>query len=121
MITSMTYRKVSEVLGITLGIHISHQQIWNIVQELGRIERANIEELAELNSKNQLTGGVETKILYEEADGDWLKLQRKDRIQYGPSKEMKIAIAYDGATYQRCKGEKVRRALDNKVAYSNFE
>ena len=121
MITSMTYRKVSEVLGITLGIHISHQQIWNIVQELGQRERANIEELAELNSKNQLTGEVETKILYEEADGDWLKLQGNDRKQYGPSKEMKIAIAYDGATYQRCKGGKVRRTLDNKVAYSSFE
>ena len=32
-----------------------------------------------------------------------------------------IIVAYDGATYQQCKGGKVRRPLDNKVAYFSFE
>ncbi len=34
---------------------------------------------------------------------------------------MKIGIAYDGVLYQQQKGGKIRRELDNKVAYASFE
>lgn len=121
MICYMPYRKVAETLEKTMGIHISHQQVWNIVQECGRRERENIEKLSELKDKDQLTGDVETKILYKEADGDYIKLQGEDRKKYGPSKEMKIGIAYDGVIYHQCKGNKVRRELSNKIAFASFE
>ena len=66
-------------------------------------------------------GSVESKILYEEADGDWLNLQGNDRKKHGKSKEMKIGIAYDGVLHKQQKDGKIRRELDNKVAYASFE
>ena len=51
----------------------------------------------------------------------WLKLQGECRKKYGSSKEMKVGIAYDGVLYQRQKGGKTRRTLDNKVAFASFE
>ncbi len=64
---------------------------------------------------------IESKILYEEADGDWLKLQGEDRKKYGASKEMKIGIAYDGVLHITQKNGGIRRELDNKAAYASFE
>ena len=45
----------------------------------------------------------------------------KSREESGPSKEMKVGIAYDGATWQIGKNKKKRRKLDNKVAHAAFE
>ena len=121
MICTMTYRKVAETISETTGLDISHQAVWNIVQEQGRRERGKAEVHSKLSKKCKLMGSVETKLLYEEADGDWLKLQGKNRKRYGSSKEMKIGIAYDGVKYHKTKSGKPRRELDNKVAYASFE
>ena len=66
-------------------------------------------------------GCIETKLLYEEDDGIWLKLQGEDRKAFGPSKEMKVGIAYDGVTWEKCNGGKTRRTLNGKVAHAGFE
>jgi hypothetical protein len=55
MVCKMPYRKVAETISENTG-------------------------LAKLAKEYRLTGNVETKILYEEADGDWLKLQVEDRF-----------------------------------------
>lgn len=55
--------------------------------------------------------------MFEEQDGIWLKLQGIARKKYGSTKEMKLAIAYDGAT-ETAKG---RYDLSNKIACANFE
>ena len=115
------YREVARMINEMTGLEITHQAVWKIVQELGKKERATTERMTKLNEKNQLIEKVETKILYEEADGDWLKLQGKDREKHGKSREMKIGIAYDGVKERKQKGKKIRRELDNKVAFASFE
>lgn len=114
MICNQSYREVAHSISETTGLDITHQAVWNIVQQMGQ-------EQIEENQKPHSIGNIESKILYEEADGDWLNLQGEDRKNYGKSKEMKIGIAYDGVLYQKQNGGKIRRELDNKIAYASFE
>ena len=107
-----TARQVSELTGQTM----SHQTAWAITQEVGGHVRSRDELLAEQSRHNKGRGQLTSKLLYEEADGIWLKLQGKDRITYGASKEMKAAIAYSGIEQN---GK--RRRLANKIACASFE
>ena len=106
-------RSVSELTGQT----ISHTAAWNIVQTLG--ERIDFQEQCEakLATAEQGAGKHKTKLLFEEQDGIYLNLQGSSRKKNGPGKEMKLAIAYDGAI----KRGKKRYELTNKVACANFE
>lgn len=121
IIQDSSFRATAKVISESTGLSISHQAVWNIVQESGRREIEQTEEISKRVEKESLHGNVETKLLYQEADGVWLKLQGKCRKKHGPSKEMKVGIAYDGVIYQQQKGGKVRRILDNKVAFASFE
>ena len=114
MICNQSYRETAESISSTTAQRITHQAVWNIVQQAGKNAIA-------LSTEPAAAGSVESKLLYEEADGDWLKLQGKDRKSHGKSKEMKIGIAYDGVLYKEQKNGKIRRKLDNKVAYASFE
>lgn len=111
-----TYRETARQISELTGQTISHQTAWAITQETGCCIRAREEVLAEQARHNEGIGQLESKILYEEADGIWLKLQGKDRKAYGSSKEMKAAIAYSGVKEN---GE--RRRLADKVACAGFE
>ena len=106
-----TARQVSELTGQT----ISHQTAWAITQEAGERVREREDKLAEQARHNKGSGKLESKLLYEEADGIWLKLQGRDRKRYGPGKEMKAAIAYNGIEQN---GK--RRSLADKVACAGF-
>lgn len=115
MICEQSYRETARSVSELTGQYVSHQAVWDIVQQAGK-------KAISLSTKPAAAAGlVESKILYEEADGDWLKLQGDDREKYGVSKEMKIGIAYDGVLYKKQKNGKIRRKLDNKVAYASFE
>ena len=116
-----TYRAAARTITETTGLSISHQGVWSIVQKLGEQRGDQITRHAELARQGRGAGCVETKILYEENDGIWLKLQGKDRKEYGAGKEMKVGIAYDGVRQMPCKGGKNRRMLDGKVAYAGIE
>lgn len=107
-----TARQVSELTGQTM----SQQTAWSITQEAGDRVRAREERLADQAGHGEGIGELESKILYEEADGIWLKLQGKDRKTRGPSKEMKAAIAYSGVEQN---GK--RRRLADKVACASFD
>ncbi len=72
---------------------------------------------ARLAKAHKGKGVLESKVLFEKQDGIWLKLQGVVRKKYGSSKEMKLAIAYDGAT-ETAKG---RYNLSNKAACASFE
>ena len=116
-----SYRTVSRQLAEMTGCDLSPMGVWNVVQELGQREMSRVDRKAELAAMNAPTGEVETPILYEEADGIYLGLQGESRKRHGKSKEMKVGIAYDGATWEvNGKGEK-RRSLHNKTAYASFE
>lgn len=116
-----SYRTVSRQLTEMTGCELSPMGVWNVVQELGQREMSRVDRKAELVAMDAPTGDVETKILYEEADGIYLGLQGESRKSHGKNKEMKVGIAYDGVTWEEnSKGEK-RRKLHNKTAYASFE
>ena len=115
-----TYRAAAKTITETTGLSISPQGVWNIVQKLGEQQKARVERHAELAQQGQGVGVLETKLLYEENDGIWLKLQGKDRKRYGKDKEMKVGIAYPGVRFMPC-GKAKRRILDNKIAYASFD
>lgn len=116
-----SYRGAAKAISEATGQSISAQGVWDVVQELGEQRREQIERHVELNKAGQGAGCVESKILYEENDGVWLKMQGEDRKKFGTSKEMKVGIAYDGATWSGGKDGKSRRTLDCKVAHASFE
>lgn len=119
-ITETTYRGTSRLISETTGLNISHQGVWDIVQKLGDSQASLLERHTELAQVHKGTGTLVSKILYEENDGIWLKMQGKSREEYGPSKEMKVGIAYDGVRWTETKSGK-RRILDHKIAYASFK
>lgn len=116
-----SYRGASRQISETTGLSISPQGIWNMVQKVGETRKNAIERYAELSDAKESRGEVETKLLYEENDGVWLKLQGKDRKENGASKEMRVGIAYDGALWSGGKDGKQRRTLHNKISHASFE
>lgn len=115
-----TYRGAAELITETTGLAISAQGVWDIIQKLGESQVSLVQRHAELAQHHKGTGALVTKLLYEENDGIWLKLQGRSRQEHGPAKEMKVGIAYDGVQWAETKSGK-RRILDNKVAYASFE
>ena len=111
-----TYRETARQVSELTGQPISHQTAWAITQEAGGRVRAREEVLAEQARQGKGRGELESKLLYEEGDGIWLKLQGKDRKTCGPSREMKAAIAYSGV-----KQNGKRRRLADKVACAGFD
>ena len=120
-ICETTYRGAAQMLSETTGLTLSPQGVWDVVQKLGAYRGEQLERLGELAKAKKSEGCIETKVLYEEDDGVWLPLQGNDRKKYGPSKEMKVGIAYDGVLWSGGKNGKARRELHNKVAYTSFD
>lgn len=112
-----TYRRAAQSVSEMTGQAISHTAAWNVVQELGNRIDAQEKAAAALAAQSKGSGQLESKVLFEEQDGIWLHLQGKSRKEHGKAKEMKVAIAYDGAEKV---GQK-RYRLTNKVAAANFE
>jgi hypothetical protein len=111
------YREVSEKVSTLSGLSISHTTAWSVTQAVGARVLEHGEELATRAKNNAGTGQIESNILFEELDGVWLKLQGESRKRLGHSKEMKVAIAYDGI--KEMPGG--RRRLSDKVACASFE
>ena len=104
---------ISELTGQT----ISHTAAWQVVQNMGEQIEKKEKDLSQKARQHKSAGTLESKVLFEEQDGIWLKLQGKSRKEYGISREMKLAIAYDGSQ----KIGKNRYRLTNKVACAGFE
>ena len=115
-----SYRGAAELISETTGLDITAQGIWDVIQKLGESQVSLVQRHAELAQLHKGTGALVTKLLYEENDGIWLKLQGKSRQEHGPSMEMKVGIAYDGVQWAETRSGR-RRVLDNKVAYASFE
>jgi len=111
------YRSASRAVSEMTGQTISHTAAWNVVQAIGKRIDEYERHAAILALANKGTGTIESAVLFEEQDGIHLNLQGKDRKEHGENKEMKVAIAYDGAA----KKGKERYELTNKVACANFE
>ena len=120
-ICESSYRATARQISEQTGQQISAQGAWNVVQALGEMKEAQTERNAELEAAHSGLGKITTKILYEENDGIWLKLQGKSRRENGSAKEMKVGIAYDGVRWTTYKSGTKRRVLDNKVALASFQ
>lgn len=117
-ITEMSYRecaaKVSEMTGQT----ISAMGVWNVIQALGEKVCEEEAELVEEHKKGHIQGEKEVPVLFEEADGVYVRLQGKDRKESRQGKaEVKVGIAYDGWK-QTGRG---RYELPDKVVVAGFE
>ncbi len=116
-ITETSYRNCAERISEETGLSISHTGVWNVIQALGEKLENDEKELIETDKHNKIKGTREVPVLFEEADGVWLNLQGKDRMQRRyPKAEMKAAIAYDGWVD---KGSG-RYSLDGKVVTAGF-
>ena len=112
-----SYRNAADNITELTGQGISHGGVWNVVQALGQKVREEETELAKAAEKNQLCGGKEVPVLFEEADGVYINIQGKDRPKSGKKLEMKVAVAYEGWK----EVSKNRFELVNKVACAGFE
>jgi len=114
---AVSYRTAAGTLNDLTGLNLSHESVWRIVQNAGAWEQTRVDGLAKAAKAESGAGIYETPVLYEEMDGVYLALQGKDRRENGPSKEMKVSIAYSGV-HEDASG---RRILANKVSYASFE
>lgn len=96
-ITELSYREcAAKVSGMT-GQRISAMGVWNVIQALGEKACEEEKELVEEYKKGHIQGEKEVPVLFEEADGVYIKLQGKDRKKSRDGKaEVKVGIAYDG-------------------------
>ena len=116
-ITEQSYRACAAQISETTGQTISAMGVWNVIQALGAKVCEEEKELTQAHKQGKVHGEKEVPVLFEEADGVYIKLQGKDRRKNGQDKaEMKIGIAYDG--WKRI--GKDRYELANKVIVAGF-
>lgn len=130
-----SYRDAAEQIMQLLNISISHETVRDIVIKSGMkiIEKEN--EEIKLDKKDKLVAGTkEIPVLFEEADGLWINLQGKDRIEqiekYKAScekegkeykeptsvkSELKLHVSYEG-----WKKDDKRHTLVNKMYIAGF-
>lgn len=78
-ITEPSYRECASQVSEMTGQNISAMGVWNVIQALGEKVCENEAELTEAYKKGQVKGKREIPVLFEEADGVYIKLQGKDR------------------------------------------
>lgn len=117
LICTGSYRATAAAITEMTGLRISHTSVWNIVQSMGENAAKQEDRNTKAAKANKGKGTLETPVLFEEQDGIFLPLQGADREKHGSSKEMKLAIAYDGWE----KKGKNRHETTNKIAAASFE
>ena len=116
-ITELSYRECAAQVSEMTGQTISAMGVWNVIQGLGKKVCEEEAALTEEYKKGHVKGKKEVPVLFEEADGVYIKLQGKDRKKGKQDKaELKIGIAYEGWK----KTGPDRYALENKVAAAGF-
>ena len=116
-ITEQSYRACAAQVSEMTGQTISAMGVWNVIQALGAKVCKEEKELTDAHKQGKIQGEKESPVLFEEADGVYIKLQGKDRKSSKQDKaEIKIGIAYDG---WKQTGQD-RYALVNKVIVAGF-
>lgn len=111
-ITEMSYRECAAKVTEMTGQRISAMGVWNVVQALGEKVCEEEKELVKAHKAGKVCGEKEIPVLFEEADGIYLSLQREKQA----SAEMKVGIAYDGWK----ETGRDRYALNGKVVVAGF-
>lgn len=116
-ITELSYRECAAKVSDMTGQSISAMGVWNVIQALGEKVCEEERELVKEHKAGRVRGSKEVPVLFEEADGVYVKLQGKDRKKSGQDKaEIKVGIAYDGWK----KAGKDRYELPDKVVAAGF-
>lgn len=116
-VTEQSYRACAAQVSEATGQTISAMGVWNVIQALGEKVCEEEKELTEAHKQGKVCGEKESPVLFEEADGVYIKLQGKDRRNSRQDKaEVKIGIAYDG---WKQTGQD-RYQLVNKVVVAGF-
>ena len=117
--SAMSFRKAAKEIKDLTGLSISHAGVWNVVQEFGKGLEKHEETLVQQYDRGELNGTKEISVLFEEADGDYLCIQRRNRGKRGKErKELKLAVTYEG--WKRQPGTEERYHLVNKCFVSGF-
>ncbi len=115
----MSYREVSKAISELTNQRISHQGVWEVVQAAGKRQTEAEKNLVKAFANNQLAGEREVPVLFEEADGLWLSIQRKNREGSSQGKkELKIGVIYEGWT-QRYSSSKEYQTV-GKTAFAGY-
>lgn len=116
-ITELSYRECAAKVSEMTGQGISAMGVWNVIQTLGKKVCEEEKRLVEEYKQGHIQGEKEVPVLFEEADGVFVKLQGKDRKGACQGKgEIKVGIAYDG--WKRT--GKDRYELPDKVVVAGF-
>lgn len=111
-ITEMSYRECAAKVSAMTGQSISHTGVWKTIQALGEKVCDDEKALVKAHKSGAIQGDKKTPVLFEEADGVLVGLQREKNR----SAEIKVGIAYDG--WQKTGTD--RYTLDNKVVVAGF-
>ncbi len=95
-ICETSYGQTAKNISSLTGQSISHQGVWNVVQKLGSQIEARENRYIELSKEHKLQGEREVAALFEEADGIFVRQQKRYRRKGNNSFELKIAIAHEG-------------------------
>lgn len=95
-ICEASYAETAKNISSMTGQTISRQGVWNVVQKLGSQIEAKENRYVELNKEHKLQGNREIAVLFEEADGIFVKQQKRYRHKGNNAFELKIAIAHEG-------------------------
>lgn len=119
LISEMSYRQAEEKLELLTNNRISHQSFWNIIQQLGDDIKNGMKQDLEDFEQDKLNGTIQTKVIYEEHDGVWLKMQARERTKKkkSQSSEMKVGIFYTG--WSNDKTQRYPKLL-NKIAIAGY-
>ena len=119
-VSELSFRKTAENVKLMCNQDISAQGVWNVVQNVGEKIKEIESRKIELNSKGLLKGEIETPVLFQEQDGVWLSMQRKDKPKgKSKKKELKLAISYTGWTLRP--GSKHEHIVVDKTVCASFD
>ena len=91
-----SYAHTAQSISKQTGQVISHTTAWNVVQKIGKSLEKEENRCIKLNRENKLQGEKETKVLFEEADEVFVKLQGKYRTKGRKATGIKIAMFHEG-------------------------
>lgn len=91
-----SYASTAKNITDLTGQSISHQGVWNVVQRLGEQVEKQENRYIELKKSADFHGSRETKVLFEEADGVFVKMQKRHSSKKDRKREIKLAISHEG-------------------------
>ncbi len=115
----VSFREAAGIVGTYTSQHVSHQAIWNVVQKAGSRVQEREERLVREFRMEETTGKRQVDVLFEEADGVHLALQRRgQRGGRRRSAELKVGVAYEGWEKRHPRASRYQRV--GKTVYAGF-